>query len=289
MSDTSKYDSRDFSAYDTMETEELRKILRADIESENQEQDTQMLLYIMNLLAEREEKSTVSRKTPEEAYAEFREFYDYSDEDVTDAENISDSSEESAPQKPRRVIPFMKHLPKIAIITIISLGITAALTMSVDAIRKPFMDYIISQFSHHTTILFSSEYEEVMPMEDDIWESIENAPVPDGYFLDKKDIHEKRLVTLRYNNQTDGNIHVLIRLAGGVFDYDTEGFDRRDITINGHEGIVYTKDDGMMIVWLDEKNSAFYYIRTYNLDENNFWEVANYWASKRIKMGEDYE
>ena len=288
MPDISKNDSRDFSLYDNMETEELNQIIQADLDS-TEEQDIQRLFYITNLLAERDEKSGAVRKTPQQAYAEFREYYDYRDEDLTDGEEIKENSEGSARKNTSRTVSFMKRLPKVAIITVISLGLITALTMSVDAIRKPFMDYIISQFSHHTTILFSSEYEEVMPMEDDIWESIENAPVPDGYFLDKKDIHEKRLVTLLYNNQTDGNIHVLIRLAGGVFDYDTEGFDRRDITINGHEGIVYTKDDGMMIVWLDEKNSAFYYIRTYNLDENNFWEVANYWASKRIKMGEDYE
>ena len=288
MPDISKNDSRDFSLYDNMETEELNQIIQADLDS-TEEQDIQRLFYITNLLAERDEKSGAVRKTPQQAYAEFREYYDYRDEDLTDGEEIKENSEGSARKNTSRTVSFMKRLPKVAIITIISLGLITALTMSVDAIRKPFMDYIISQFSHHTTILFSSEYEEVMPMEDDIWESIENAPIPDGYFLDKKDIHEKRLVTLLYNNQTDGNIHVLIRLAGGVFDYDTEGFDRRDITINGHEGIVYTKDDGMMIVWLDEKNSAFYYIRTYNLDENNFWEVANYWASKRIKMGEDYE
>jgi hypothetical protein len=185
MPDISKNDSRDFSLYDNMETEELNQIIQADLDS-TEEQDIQRLFYITNLLAERDEKSGAVRKTPQQAYAEFREYYDYRDEDLTDGEEIKENSEGSTRKNTSRTVSFMKRLPKVAIITIISLGLITALTMSVDAIRKPFMDYIISQFSHHTTILFSSEYEEVMPMEDDIWESIENAPIPDGYFLDKK-------------------------------------------------------------------------------------------------------
>ena len=70
-----------------------------------------------------------------------------------------------------------------------------------------------------------------------------------------------------------------------MVDYDTEGFDIRNMIICGHEAIVYTKDDGMMIVWVDKHYSTFYFIRTYNMDENSFWEIANYWASKRLKFG----
>lgn len=288
MPDISKNDSRDFSLYDNMETEELNQIIQADLDS-TEEQDTRRLFYITNLLAERDEKSGAVRKTPQQAYAEFREYYDYRDEDLTDGEEIKENSEGSTRKNTSRTVSFMKRLPKVAIITIISLGLITALTMSVDAIRKPFMDYLFTQFSHHATIRFSDEYEEESIEEDDIFEAVENVPVPDGYVLDIKEIDEKRFVLLRYENQSDGGIDIIIDIAEGVVDYDTEGFDRQDIIINGHEAVFYTKDDGLMIVWVDKNYSAYYYIRAYSMDENSFWEVANYWASKRIKMGEDYE
>lgn len=284
MPDISKNDSRDFSLYDNMETEELNQIIQADLDS-TEEQDIQRLFYITNLLAERDEKSGAVRKTPQQAYAEFREYYDYRDEELTDGEEIKENSEGSTRKNTSRTVSFMKRLPKVAIITIISLGLITALTMSVDAIRKPFMDYVFTQFSHHTTIRFSDEYEEKLLEEDDIFEVVENAPVPDGYFLEKKDIHEGDMVMLRYKNQSDGRISIIIHHAGGVVDYDTEGFDIRNMIICGHEAIVYTKDDGMMIVWVDKHYSTFYFIRTYNMDENSFWEIANYWASKRLKFG----
>ena len=53
MPDISKNDSRDFSLYDNMETEELNQIIQADLDS-TEEQDIQRLFYITNLLAERD-------------------------------------------------------------------------------------------------------------------------------------------------------------------------------------------------------------------------------------------
>ena len=61
MPDISKNDSRDFSRYDNMETEELNQIIQADLDS-TEEQDIQRLFYITNLLAERDEKSGAVRK-----------------------------------------------------------------------------------------------------------------------------------------------------------------------------------------------------------------------------------
>jgi hypothetical protein len=92
-----------------------------------------------------------------------------------------------------------------------------------------------------------------------------------------------------YINPSEDRIRLIINSVGGTISYDTEGYDRRDITINGHEGIIYTKGREMQIVWLDKENSAFYFLHCSDLDELDFWKVANYWASKRIKMGEDYE
>lgn len=288
MPDISKNDSRDFSLYDNMETEELNQIIQADLDS-TEEQDIQRLFYITNLLAERDEKSGAVRKTPQQAYAEFREYYDYRDEDLTDGEEIKENSEGSTRKNTSRTVSFMKRLPKVAIITIISLGLITALTMSVDAIRKPFMDYIIRQFSHHITFIFSDGYEEVMPMEDDIWESIENAPIPDGFELVLQDVEQSRIILLRYQNQYGERIHLVVHPVGGAYDFDTEGFTKQEITINRHDAMLFTKDDGMIIIWLDEEYPALYFLRTYDVDEKVFWEVANYWASKRIKMGEDYE
>lgn len=66
----------DFSEYDAMDTETLNALLRQDCDSpDDGEPDTERLLYIMEVLAKRREKSNPSGKTTEQAWEIFLENY----------------------------------------------------------------------------------------------------------------------------------------------------------------------------------------------------------------------
>lgn len=66
----------DLSKYDAMTTEELEEILRLDAQApEEQESDTEMILYIMEVLAKREKNNSHTRKSALEAYESFKQNY----------------------------------------------------------------------------------------------------------------------------------------------------------------------------------------------------------------------
>lgn len=66
----------DLSYCDTMTTEELEEILRLDAEMpEGQESDTEKILYIMEVLAERKRNTSHTGKTALEAYESFKQNY----------------------------------------------------------------------------------------------------------------------------------------------------------------------------------------------------------------------
>ena len=66
----------DLSYCDTMTTEELEEILRLDAEMpEGQESDTDKILYIMEVLAERKRNTSHTGKTALEAYKSFKQNY----------------------------------------------------------------------------------------------------------------------------------------------------------------------------------------------------------------------
>ena len=67
----------EFAKYDAMTTEELEEILRLDMEAPlEQESDTEMLLYVMEVLANRRKKNAShTGKTALEAYESFKENY----------------------------------------------------------------------------------------------------------------------------------------------------------------------------------------------------------------------
>ncbi len=66
----------ELSKYDAMTTEELEEILRLDAQApEEQESDTEIILYIMEVLTERKRNNSHTGKTALEAYESFKQNY----------------------------------------------------------------------------------------------------------------------------------------------------------------------------------------------------------------------
>lgn len=75
MSEVQCRGARDFTRYDSMTTEELEKILRLDAEAPmEQESDTELILYVMEVLAKRKNKSNTG-KTAQESWESFQKHY----------------------------------------------------------------------------------------------------------------------------------------------------------------------------------------------------------------------
>lgn len=81
MSENQNRENHDLKKYDTMETEELKKILRLDSEApEGQELDTEEIFYITEVLAGRE-KENITGKTAHAAWESFQQNYLPNEED----------------------------------------------------------------------------------------------------------------------------------------------------------------------------------------------------------------
>ena len=76
MSENQDRRKHDFSMYDAMTTEALEEILRLDAEAPNgQESDGELLLYVMEVLAQRKQNSDNPGKTALEAWESFQQHY----------------------------------------------------------------------------------------------------------------------------------------------------------------------------------------------------------------------
>lgn len=138
MSDIKGRGNEDFAKYDTMSTEELQEILRQDASSlEGADSDIDLLLYVMEVLADRRRNSSNPGITALEAYASFQKNYLY-DEDTNE-----DSPDEDTEDP--KVVRFggLRRLTAIAaVLVIIFLG-------SVTANAFGFWD-IIAQWTKET-------------------------------------------------------------------------------------------------------------------------------------------
>lgn len=208
----------------------------------------------------------------------------YSDDlaDAEDIDNPSESVEVSSPKEPSRGIPFIKRLPRAAVIAIAILALSATLVMSVDAFRTPILSYFNTFFSDHSLLSFTQDTSKYYP-HNDIIGAIQDAPIPAPYELDGQTI-EENLIMLSYSGIDSSYIFLSISPMQSLVKYDIEDMVATEMTIGGHDAIFYEKDDLLQIVWLNEECEVVYLLTTHCLSEDRFWEVARYWAIQHIEL-----
>ena len=106
MSENQNRGIDDLSKYNAMTTEELEEILRLD--AENQESDTEKILYIMEVLTERKRNNGHTGKTALEAYESFKQNY------------MPETDNTIIPMKPKRRCPrWVRGLTATAAVLVI--------------------------------------------------------------------------------------------------------------------------------------------------------------------------
>ena len=160
MSDNQSRGTRDFTKYDSMETEKLEEILRLDAEApEGQESDIEEILYIMEVLAQRDKNSTGN--TTLESWNSFQQ--DYLCNGVSPAKKT---------EKPAR--PWLRRM--IAAAAVIAILITIPLTakaFSWDSLWNTFAKWAKETFSFVTV----DQPDATEPSPDDVreYESLQEA------------------------------------------------------------------------------------------------------------------
>lgn len=115
MSENQSRGMRDFSKYDSMSTEELEEILRLDCEADDgQESDTELLFYVMGVLAERKKNSNTQEITAQQAWESFRSNY------LTSEDEASTPAPKESKQFTR---PWLRRMVAAAAVIAILVGI----------------------------------------------------------------------------------------------------------------------------------------------------------------------
>lgn len=119
------------SKYDTMTTEELEEILRLDAQApQEQESDTEMILYIMEVLAERNRNYGHTGKTAQEAFESFKQNYMPETDHIETA--YSPKNDDSAKTNKKRLHWLRTLSATAAVLAIIILGSITAQAFGVN-------------------------------------------------------------------------------------------------------------------------------------------------------------
>ena len=127
--------NRDFSKYEAMETEELEEILRLDVDApEGTESDTELLLFILEVLASRNHTKNITGNNAQKAWESFEQNYM--------------PVESQKPAKTKKTAPWLRRLAAAAAI----FALLIFIPISTNALT---LDEILEIFSRWTKETFS--------------------------------------------------------------------------------------------------------------------------------------
>lgn len=172
---------------------------------------------------------------------------------------------------------FLRTAGKSVAVLITVLGISSALLLSVDAIRRPVFQFFINLHGSYVTL--GPDPTEAPELLDD--GSILSGLLPDEYYLER---HVTRLddnFTVIYLSHENEDARVMLQswsLSDNVA-FDTEGAQIKKARIDGYEGFVIEKD-GWRIVWEVPEANKRYSLKASHLSMDDVWFIARTLAGR---------
>ena len=205
-------------------------------------------------------------------------------EDLAYAEDIEVETQTEPKKKVLWFHRIGKAVPRAAVIAIAVLACSATLIISVDALRVPVLRFVNTHFPNHSLLSVAEQTPEYYP-HNDPEEAIKDAPIPEGFKLDRKTIDDTSIGVF-YTDEASNYINIHIIHATAVSKYDSEGYESSFISINGQEALFFAKGDDLQVIWLDDENNVYYMLAARNLNVADLLKIADYWIIQQIKLSE---
>lgn len=270
MSELGKNTYRDYSIFDSMSTEELESILQSDSHlSDIKNSDDEVILYIMEVIAEREKDKPSGKFTDvHSAWISFNENYlPYIN--VNKSLYDFDEVEEPAARQKSSMLQGSYRFLRVACIIIVSLLFTGSVTAKAfgfdlwGAVAKWTKDIFFFSFSEsgdiqQTTNITNSHRFEDMLHEYGIRTNLTPTWLPEGYLLKDFDVAETPtrttfLATYKDEAETKEFLITIISLAApSTRAYEKDEKDLAVYTVNDIEHYIISNIDKTNIVWKRE-------------------------------------
>ena len=258
MSENLNRGARDFSKYDTMATADLEEILRLDAKSpEETESDTELLLYIMEVLADRRRNSGNAGKTAFEAWESFEKNYMPEEE----------SSEVAVRKAGWHFAPWLRR--SVAAIVIIVLFVCIPVTA--EAFGLGDLWDVFARWAKETFSFVSGEdtqiTEPVLPGEEGFTSlqdaliksnrdpNLAPAWIPDNYSLDDiiKDVSPARETFIAYYTNGTSTIKILVQ---SYLSMDPEKIEITDDLVEiypsaGLDYYIFSNYNELQVIWVN--------------------------------------
>lgn len=164
---------------------------------------------------------------------------------------------------------IIRMTSKVAVAAMVFLGVLTATIMSVDALRIPFINYLVEHYEVFSAINISGESEslgEVTASSDPIYPLLPDA-YSTIYFAENDS-----LINSGYQNNRGSTIYFDMIPGTSEYRFDTENAEYEYILIRGHEVMVISKD-GLQAVWMDSNETTIFSLFSSDMTKEEFTKL----------------
>ena len=253
MSENMNRGSRDFSKFDTMETEELEEILRLDVEApEEEETDTELLLYVMEVLAERRKNANITGNNAHDAWKSFEENYM--------PENILETKSKPAPARWLRSV-----IAAAAVIALLILIPVSAKAMKLDELWNVVAKWAKETFSFvsggdtdvdEPESGYNGEHNELQDVLRANKRDADIVPtwIPEGFVLEnvEKDLSPVQEMYIAFHLNGDKNLMVRVQtyLEEDILNVEIEENYTEILSVSCVDYYIFKNEDQCRAVWI---------------------------------------
>lgn len=256
MSENEHRGIQDLSQYDSMPTEALEQILRADAEtSAEQESDIELILYVMEVLVRRKKENHQSGKTAQQSWESFQQHY------------LPEQELQKQDTKKLSGRPWLRRMAACAVAVILILSIP----LSTRAFSLEELWDVVARWAKETFSFVSEDAEQVSepsPTYDGEYISFQELLernkidssmiptwIPDGFILEKveKDIMPEQEIYQALYLNSDKKLKVNVKAYSLPDAWNIEIEDSIEVyKVSGVEYYIFSNFDQVQVIWRNQ-------------------------------------
>ena len=204
------------------------------------------------------------------------------DEENGELPNVSDALDESCEEMIRRefskkkqkkfFIGISKVLSRVAMVTLMLIGLCTVSVLSVKAWREPALRFVLETFDRRSSASIEGEVSQSNQTPEEILERLSEI-ISEDYKLVYKSTQDGHY-QVRYLGNNGEIINLTISVCRRGVYFDTESAEGEQMRINGYD-VVFVNKSGYKVICVDEEIGMLVEFRTVNISEKYFWKMVD--------------
>lgn len=164
-----------------------------------------------------------------------------------------------------------KATAKVAMVTLMLIGLLTVTALSVEAVREPAVSFILEVLGEYAAVHVVGGSDSVSKPTTDVVQRLESC-LPEGYFRRQYFVEPDGSFGAEYATEHNHRLYINAITHQCEMNIDAEDIHLENLVINGQKVLLVTKH-GYMAMWLNEETAVLYSFVAENLDKTTVMEI----------------